>query len=166
MPIGVWGNCMPLVDAGGDGYTPPWDDSMISAEDFKLWELPSNQKYAMDYGGRFPGFIAIIAANTPVHLPSRMYGADVGENQFEYYKCIQLLASWIEELGWAYVPLEYEATFAMFAAATRNSALVSQVKAKLAASEIRPVFEVSFVNDRQVWNGPHYLDLEAVKGIG
>lgn len=163
-PIGVWGNCRPLVDASGDAYLPPWDDPMIDAQDFKFWELPRNQEVAMDHGNRLPDFIAVIAANTPEHLLSRMYGSDVGEDQYEYNKCIQLLADWVDELGWAYVPLEYEAVFAMFVTAARERALVNQVKARLEANGTRPVFDVAFINGEWTWNGPDYLDPEAVEG--
>lgn len=159
-PIGIWGNCIPLIDASGEGYAPPWDNPITSANDFKLWKLPYNQQHAMGYGGRLPGFIAALAADTSESLLSRMYEADCGEDQFDYDTCIKLLADWIEEMGWAYVPLEHEAAFALFVGAGKSSSLVPQVRAKLAARGIQPVFEVAHINGQKVWTGPLYPDHE------
>jgi hypothetical protein len=155
-PIGVWGNSKPMVDAGDGGYLEPPDSRIIA--DFKLWALPKNQEHAIGHGGRLPGFIAVIPAYTPESILSQMYDADIGEDQFSYDNCIRLLPDWIEALGWAYVPLEPQAAYAMFVAATPNRSLLDQVKSRLGADGIRPVFEIVSAAGRQKWTGP-LLDL-------
>lgn len=158
-PVGIWGNAKPAIDERGDAYLEP-EDSRIT-DDFKLWAMDTNQIRAMDYGGRLPSFIAAIPANTPVRMLDRMYSADHGSDEFEYDKCIVLLADWIEDLGWAYVPLEYEAEYAIFVVASRNQRLVARAEEALAAEGIAPVFRVVPIDGGQEWRGPLYLDIDA-----
>ncbi len=98
----------------------------------------------------------VIPADTSKDVLTRMYNADVGEDSFDYYNCIELLADWIEEVGWAYVPLQHAMEYALFVTSRRNRHLVDHVKAKLAAACVEPVFEVVRADGRQKWTGPIY----------
>ncbi len=105
-PIGIWGNCRPLIDETGDPYIEPPDSNI--AHDFKLWAIPENQEYAISTGPfvNAGGFTMAISALTPEDILDSLYRCDVGDQQYEIDKCMKCVDSMIDILGWACIPIE------------------------------------------------------------
>lgn len=130
--IGVWGD-RPLVDSHGRPYVEPADSKVI--DEFVLFELPQNQEYALRrqaYGKH--GFSVVISARTPPSVIDRMWRPFEGLDELPYYQGINQLPQWIDSLGWAYVPLEYEYDYALFVMAKAYTECLNSIRAAMAAA--------------------------------
>jgi hypothetical protein len=95
----------------------------LSAVDFRLFALPLNQDHVLrrQAFGR-EGFSMVVDVETPHEVLSGMWQMLGDQDNVPYYACMDMLPYWIDKLGWAYVPLEYEYTDALFVASRRDVA--------------------------------------------
>jgi hypothetical protein len=151
MPIGVWGTYL-LADADGHAYVAPKDGRIV--DDFKLWKLAANQDFVRR--GLFTtGFTMVIPANTPPSLLQKIYSLKNEDDQaYEYDVYITRIAELIGDIGWAYIPLEYEHDYAVFVASFDNRRLVEELRARLVNIGVAPVFNVTATDSGQRWDGP------------
>jgi hypothetical protein len=135
--IGVWGD-YPPVGSDGKPYVPPINGRIL--QDFLLWRLPVNQEYALKIGayGRVDGFVMVVDARIQVELLDRTYKLAADEQTFEYYKYIAAIPEWIDEIGWAFIPLDktYASTVsdALFITAPRLAGCTTELKRRLIES--------------------------------
>lgn len=153
--VGVWGNASPAVDESGMCYLEPPDSRIVS--DFKLWSLPENQLVAKEYAwGAGGGFTMMIPADIDPRVLESMYDDETGDDEYRYYECIERLGTWISKIGWAFVPLQYEAQYGMFVVRSEDIKLLEKVRTLLRSRSVDPVFHVDHEDGRQVWKGPIY----------
>lgn len=156
LPVGVWGD-WPFVDANGEPYLEPEDGRII--EDFPLWSLDPNQEQARRFHGKSGCFTMVIPAATSFDVLRRTYELRKEDDQvFAYETYINRIAALIPEIGWAYIPLEYEFDCAMFVTSHGNRHLVGELGKRLEQAGISPVFDVSITESGQRWNGPLFWE--------
>lgn len=150
--LGLFGGKKPYFRPDGTPYLSPDGGD---EKDFVLWEVPGNQKRLYDW--YFCG-----TQNAPLIIntrtaPSVLLGLETiakedykGQDYYDYtYETfINRVAELVEELGFVYIPLEWEAEFAMFVTAHRHAAWVEQVR-----KEIGPA-AFSLVRDGDRWRWP------------
>lgn len=117
---GIFGSQWPLVDQGGEAFLPPEEDQRI-IEAFSLWALPGNQ---MEVHRWCEGIDSLpirwlIDAGTHPDLLHAMHDPWQDWEDFGFY--IDRLADWIDDLGWALVPLEPEGEWVMLVLASTFS---------------------------------------------
>jgi hypothetical protein len=138
--VGLWGNAEPFYDPWGGPHLPP--PGTPAHADFTLWETPANQAEALRLGESRSGggFVAALDSRTPARVLDEMYArlpASEGTSLYDYLTCINLLCEWVEQLGWAYVPLDDEYGHAMFVTSARDAPLVRRVEEALAGRGVR-----------------------------
>lgn len=150
---GIWGQD-PLVDTNGEPFFPP--ESGVLDEFFAVWELPQNQKEIERYiaqGGNSSKFTMVIDARTPPSVLRAMYEAiDVDLSDYCYY--IDKVADWIDDLQWAYIPLDVEhCDFALFVVSRDRVTLMNQVRGELRKRQT-VCFELIKSGHLWLWTGP------------
>lgn len=127
--IGIWGNACPLYNLVGEPYSPASQPS----QDFTFWETPENQTEALKYGEARSGgsFVMAIDSRTPPQLLAAMEKSlrwPEELERYDYLTCLTLLCDWIENLRWAYVPLDDEYGHAMFVTSHEHAQLARAVE--------------------------------------
>lgn len=146
---GIWGPD-PLVDSLGQPFLPPEDGDMTGL--FDLWELPENQQQVADFARQDSIlFSMLIDTKTPDNVLSELYKFDVQYDDYYFY--LNQLSEWIENLRWAYVPLEYEGMFALFVTPNHGRQLVEEVREALQRAGC-VVFSLAQRGERWHWDGP------------
>lgn len=154
--IGLFGGIAPLARPDGTPYLPP-DDGVI--DDFVFWEVPRNQDEVFRYDGGAQNVPFLIDTRTPAVLLKRLnafstiryHGVDErGRRYGDYDYCdyIELIAAFVNDLGWVYIPLESEGEFAMFVTAPEKAEWVEQVRKEIGEAAF------SLIPDGNRWRWP------------
>ena len=155
VPLGLWGE-RPLIGEDGANYLEPPGGKII--EDFALWKLEANQRYLFQRAtvGPDPTFKMFIAADTPANVLERTYEhfgestSDSGDvPDFQDY--INFVCDWIPDLHWAFIPLDGEVGWNIFAAALGAEPLVSKVKIELQKNQIH-IARLAKSGERLAWS--------------
>jgi hypothetical protein len=150
---GIWGE-EPLVDAKGEPFLAPDDGRLV--QEFRLWALPANQAEVRRYAEERRNtskFTMLIAAEAAVEVLAKAYDEIGACDLSDYYHYIDRLADWIDELEWAYVPLEYDAQFALFVAASNRQDIVRRVEHAFSQRD-QLAFRIAQSDAGWDWSGP------------
>lgn len=151
---GIWGERL-MVSEEGTVYLEPDDGRII--DQFRLWTLPDNQRYARQFISKAGCFTMGIPANTNVHVLAESYDwFSPSDGVWEYYTAIRRVHEILPDLRWAYLPL-VDGDFAMLVAHHDWKWLVDAYRSDLDASNV-PVFEITGRGEDQSWNGPALWD--------
>ncbi len=147
---GIWGNAEPWFEANGEPLIPPEDGNF--SELFALWELPQNQEQVTDHVHKEAvPFTMLIDAQTPKNVLCKLYQCEVDYSDYYFY--IDRLSEWIEDLRWAYVPLEWDGKFGLFVAPNDLQTLVDEVRDTLQRTGCI-AFSLAQRGERWHWDGP------------
>ncbi|MDA8379130.1 MAG: hypothetical protein M0Z50_19235 [Planctomycetia bacterium] len=150
--LGLFGGTKPYFRPDGTPYLPPNEGG---EKDFVFWEVAGNQErlYNWYFCGTENAPLIINTRTAPSVLTRLEAIAKEDYMRQDYYDYtyetfINRVAEFVEKLDFVYVPLAWEAEFAMFVTARRHADWVEKVREKIGSAAF------SLIRDGERWRWP------------
>lgn len=132
-----------------------FDQVLTPIEDFKLWGAPANQKAIVERASRakLGCFTMVIDLATPLSIVEWFYESRDPDLGPHITNMLPMIVERIEDLRWAYFPIEEEFPLAMFVVRPAEAGLIDAVEAA-AKGERLPCTRIVEERGRFTWHLP------------